>query len=53
MSLLKAWYGEAAQEHNGYCFDHLPRIDGNHSQQAMMQSIHDGKIHGFFHEKAT
>lgn len=48
VSLLKAWYGDAAQEANGYCFDHLPRIDGDHSQLVMMQAIHDGKISGFF-----
>ena len=48
VSLLKAWYGEKAQEPNGYCFDLLPRISGDHSQQVMMQAIHDGKIKGFF-----
>ena len=27
-SLLKAWWGDAATEHNDFCFDHLPRLDG-------------------------
>jgi formate dehydrogenase major subunit len=31
VSLLKAWYGEAAQPHNGFGFGWLPRISGDHS----------------------
>ena len=31
VSLLKAWWGEAATAENDFCFDHLPRIDGDHS----------------------
>jgi len=42
VSLLKAWYGEAAQEHNDFCFHHVPRISGDYSQQPMQQAIHDG-----------
>ena len=48
ISLLKAWYGDAAQEGSDFCFDHLPRITGDHSQQPMMQAIHDGLINGLF-----
>ena len=48
VSLLKAWYGQAAQESNDYCFDHLPRISGDYSQQPMLQAIHDGQINGLF-----
>ncbi len=48
VSLLKAWYGDAAQEHNDYCFDHVPRISGDYSQQPMLQAIHDGQINGLF-----
>jgi formate dehydrogenase major subunit len=48
VSLLKAWYGDRAQEENDYCFDHLPRITGDHSQEPMMMAIHDGQIQGFF-----
>ena len=28
VSLLKAWYGDAATAENNYCFDHLPRLTG-------------------------
>jgi formate dehydrogenase major subunit len=48
VSLLKAWYGEAARRENDYCFDYLPRISGDHSQLPMMQAIHDGQIKGLF-----
>ena len=30
VSLLKAWYGDAATPENDYCFDWLPRITGDH-----------------------
>ncbi len=48
VSLLKAWYGDAAREENEYCFDHLPRITGDHSQLPMTMAIHDGEIQGLF-----
>jgi formate dehydrogenase major subunit len=48
VSLLKAWYGEAAREENEYGFDHLPRITGDHSQLPMTIAINDGEIKGFF-----
>ena len=47
VSLLKAWYGDAAQPENGFAYDHLPRIDGDYSQQPMMLAIRDGTIQGF------
>ncbi len=31
VSLLKAWWGDAATAENDFCFDYLPRIDGDHS----------------------
>src|SRR4051794_1959263 len=31
VSLLKAWFGDAATAENGYGFRHLPKISGNHS----------------------
>ncbi len=30
VSLLKEYWGEKAQLDNDFCFDHLPRIDGDH-----------------------
>jgi formate dehydrogenase major subunit len=48
VSLLKAWWGEAATAENDYCFDHLPRIDGDHSHYAMMLKMLDGGVKGMF-----
>ena len=31
VSLLKAWWGDAATAENDCCFDYLPRITGDHS----------------------
>src|SRR4051812_10055819 len=30
VSLLKAWWGDAATEDNDFCFDYLPRLTGDH-----------------------
>jgi formate dehydrogenase major subunit len=47
-SLLKAWWGEAATEDNDYCFNYMPRIDGDHSHYAMMLKALDGGLKGMF-----
>src|SRR5437870_5337386 len=36
VSLLKAWWGAHATADNDFCFDHLPRIDGDHSAYQSM-----------------
>jgi formate dehydrogenase major subunit len=46
ISLLKAWWGDAATEDNEFCFDYLPRIDGDHSHYAMMLKMLDGGVRG-------
>ncbi len=45
-SLLKAWYGEAANEANDYLFDLMPRIDGDHSIYPMITKMRDGEVEG-------
>ena len=47
VSLLKAWWGDAATKENGFCIGHLPRIDGDHSHYAMTQRMIDGLTKGF------
>jgi formate dehydrogenase major subunit len=43
VSLLKAWWGDAATEANGYCFDYLPRLTGDHSTMStVMRQIDQG-----------
>lgn len=48
VSLLKAWWGDAATEENEFCFDHLPRINGDHSHYATMLKMLDGGVRGMF-----
>jgi formate dehydrogenase major subunit len=47
-SLLKAWWGDAATKDNDFCFDYLPRINGDHSHYATMLKMLDGGVKGFF-----
>jgi formate dehydrogenase major subunit len=48
ISLLKAWWGEAATADNDFCFDYLPRISGDHSTYRTTVDMLDGKVKGFF-----
>jgi formate dehydrogenase major subunit len=48
VSLLKAWWGDAAQPDNDFCFGHLPRINGDHSIYPTMTRMIDGDCKGFF-----
>jgi formate dehydrogenase major subunit len=48
VSLLKAWWGDAASAENDFCFDHLPRITGDHSIYPTICDMRDGKVEGFF-----
>ncbi len=48
VSLLKAWWGDAATAENDFCFDHLPRITGDHSTYRSMLDMLEGKLRGFF-----
>jgi len=47
VSLLKAWYGDAATEANDYGFGWLPRIVGDHSHLPMFVAMTEGTIKGF------
>jgi formate dehydrogenase major subunit len=48
VSLLKAWFGEAASEENDYGFGRLPKITGNHSHFPTMIRALDGGLDGLF-----
>ncbi len=48
VSLLKAWWGEAARFENDFCFDHLPRIDKDHSHYRTVADMKDNKLEGYF-----
>src|SRR4051812_36108831 len=48
VSLLKAWFGDAATEDNDFGFAALPRISGNHSHFSTTMRMVDGGVEGFF-----
>ncbi|MHC6231025.1 formate dehydrogenase [Arthrobacter sp. MMS24-T111] len=48
VSLLKAWWGDAATASNDYCFDYLPRITGSHSTYDTVMAQLEGICKGYF-----
>jgi formate dehydrogenase major subunit len=48
ISLLKAWFGDAATPENDYGFRYLPKITGNHSHFPTMLRAWDGGLDGLF-----
>ena len=48
VSLLKAWYGNAATAENDFCFTHLPAITGDHSHMNTVADMADGRVKGYF-----
>ncbi|MDB4952727.1 MAG: molybdopterin dinucleotide-binding region [Myxococcales bacterium] len=48
VSLLKAWFGDAATRDNGYLFEYLPHLSGSHSHLETIAEMADGKVNGYF-----
>src|SRR6266704_121638 len=48
ISLLKAYYGDAATKKNDYGFKWLPRVTGDHSHYGYWLDMQDGKMDGLF-----
>ncbi len=48
VSLLKAYFGDAATEENDYGFDWLPRLTGDHSIYPTVLGMLEGKCRGMF-----
>jgi formate dehydrogenase major subunit len=48
VSLLKAWWGDAATADNDFCFGYLPRLTGDHSTYATVKEQMDGNCAGYF-----
>ncbi len=48
VSLLKAYWGDAATADNDYCFGYLPRLTGDHGTYQQALDMIDGKIAGYF-----
>ncbi len=48
VSLLKAYWGQAATAENGFCFDYLPRLTGDHSTYVTVLEQLNGRCKGYF-----
>lgn len=48
VSLLKAWFGDAATKENDFGFPHLPKITGTHAHYPTMIRAFDGGLEGLF-----
>lgn len=48
ISLLKAWYGDAATPDNAFAYDLVPKISGDYSFQPMLMMMKDDIIKGLF-----
>ncbi len=47
VSLLKAWYGDAAHPGNEWGYQFLPKNVGDHSHMPMFVAMHEGVLRGF------
>ena len=48
VSLLKAWYGDAATPENDFGFSWVPRVDADYSQLAFFDRMAKGEVKGYF-----
>src|SRR5215468_8403373 len=48
VSLLKAWYGDAATPENDFAFSWLPRVEDDYSQLAFFNRMAKGEVKGYF-----
>ncbi len=48
VSLLKAWYGDAATQENDWGYHFIPKLTGDASQEPMTMAMADGVIQGQF-----
>lgn len=48
VSLLKAFYGDAATKENDFCFEYLPQLTGDHSTIPTTFAMRDGIVKGYF-----
>jgi formate dehydrogenase major subunit len=47
VSLMKAWWGDAATADNHWCFDYLPKVDKVYDMLQVYELMHQGKINGY------
>src|SRR5512134_891596 len=47
VSLMKAWFGNAATKDNNRCFDWLPKLDQPHDVLQVFEDMNQGKMNGY------
>jgi formate dehydrogenase-N alpha subunit len=47
VSLMKAWYGNAATKENNWAFDYLPKLDKTYDVLQVFELMHQGKMNGY------
>ena len=48
VSLMKAWFGDAAKKENDWRFNWLPAVSGDHSHMVTVADMAQGKVKGYF-----
>ena len=48
VSMMKAWYGDAATKQNGWAYDYLPKVDRNYSWVQLWDNMYNGIVKGLF-----
>jgi len=48
VSLLKAFYGDAARKENDWAFDYLPKVDRNYAWVQIWDNMYRGNLKGMF-----
>ena len=48
ISLLKAWWGDAATAENDWAYDYLPRLTGAHGTYQTVMDMLEDKVEGYF-----
>jgi len=47
VSLMKAWFGDAATKGNDWCFDWLPKLDTAHDILMVFEDMYQGRMNGY------
>lgn len=47
VSLMKSWWGDAAQADNNWCYDYLPKLDKSYDLLQAIELMHQGKMNGY------
>ncbi len=48
ISMLKAFYGDAATKENGFAYDYFPKVGGDYSWTHIWDDMYNGKVKGMF-----